>query len=174
METRRIVLVLTGIAVALVVVIGGLALALSLGGGDDEGSDGSSNESPDAVGSPLPERVAGELRLFGGDPVTLDPACASDVSSAEYIVEVFSGLVSFDRDLQIVPDIAQDWDVSDDGTVYTFHLRTNVLFHDISRLLTPSHFKFSLERALNPDTQSTVGEAYLDDIVAAKEFGNGA
>ena len=175
METRRIVLVLTGIAVALVVVIGGLALALSLGGGDDNKSSGDSspNESPDAVGSPLPERVAGELRLFGGDPVTLDPACASDVSSAEYIVEVFSGLVSFDRDLQIVPDIAKDWDVSDDGTVYTFHLRTNVLFHDSSRRVTASDFKFSLERALNPDTQSTVGEVYLDDIVGAKEFGNG-
>ncbi len=171
METRRLVLVLTGIAVALIVVLGGLSLALFAGGGDDDsGSAGNGNETPPAEGSPLPDRVEGELRLFGPDPITLDPACASDASSAEYIVEIFSGLVSFDRDLNLVPDIAEKWDVSADGKVYTFHLRTNVLFHDRSRRVAAGDFKFSLERSLNPDTQSTVGEVYLDDIVGMDEF----
>lgn len=167
METRRLVLVLTGIAVALVVVLGGLSLALFAGGGGDSGGGA---KTPGAAGSPLPDRVEGELRMFGPDPITLDPACASDASSAEYIVEIFSGLVSFDRDLNLVPDIAEKWDVSADGTVYTFHLRTNVLFHDGSRRVAAADFKFSLERSLNPDTQSTVGEVYLDDIVGMDEF----
>ena len=118
----------------------------------------------------LPDRVEGELRLFGGDPITLDPACASDAGSAEYIVEIFSGLVSFDKDLNVIPDIAETIEVSPDGLVYTFHLRTNVEFHDASRRVTADDFKFSMERALNPDTQSTVGEVYLDDIVGADEF----
>src|SRR5574341_1598686 len=179
METRRLITILTGIAVAIVLVIGGILVVSSLGGGDDGGDsvgnggdDGGDNgdESPTPV---LPERQEGELRLFGPDPVTLDPACASDAGSAEYIVEIFSGLVSFDRDLQIIGDIAQDWDISPDGTVYTFNLRTNVLFHDASRRVTAGDFKFSMERALNPDTLSTVGEAYLDDIVGAKEFARG-
>lgn len=168
METRRLVLVLTGITVVLVLVLGGLSVALFAGGG----SSSPGGTSP-AQGSPLPERVAGELRLFGPDPITLDPACASDASSAEYIVEIFSGLVSFDRDLNIVPDIAEKWDVSDDGLVYTFHLRTNVLFHDRSRRVTASDFKFSMERALNPKTQSTVGEVYLDDLAGVTEFVTG-
>lgn len=167
MESRRLVYVLTGLAVALIVVIGGLALILVAGGGDDD--DGGDSSSDPTLGA----RESGELRLFGGDPITLDPACASDASSAEYIVEIFSGLVSFDRDLVVQPDIASDWDVSDDGTVYTFRLRTNVLFHDGSRRVAADDFKFSMERALSPDTQSTVGDVYLDDIVGAEEFAAG-
>jgi len=175
MQSRQLVLVLTGIAVALIVVLGGLTVLLVAGGGDDDdgggpaaGDDDDDDDSPD-----LGERVEGELRLFGPDPITLDPACASDAGSAEYIVEVFSGLVSFDRDLNVIPDIAEDWDESDDGTVFTFHLRSNVLFHDNSRPVTADDFKYSMERALNPDTQSTVGDVYLDDIVGAEEYAAG-
>jgi len=165
METRRLVLTLTGILMAVIVVIGGLGVILLAGGGDDgDGDDGPSD------GDGLGERVEGELRLFGPDPITLDPACASDAGSAQYIVEIFSGLVSFDRDLKVIPDIAADWEVSDDGMVYTFNLRSNVLFHDNSRPVTANDFKYSLERALNPATQSTVGEIYLDDLVGAAEF----
>lgn len=168
MESRRLVLTLTGIAVALIVVLGGLTVILVAGGGGDDG-DGDGAGDGDGLG----ERIEGELRLFGPDPLTLDPACASDAASAEYIVEIFSGLVSFDLDLNVIPDIAEDWEVSDDGTVYTFNLRSNVLFHDNSRPVAADDFKYSLERALNPDTQSTVGEVYLDDIVGALEFADG-
>ncbi len=167
METRRLVLTLTGIAVALIVVLGGLGLLLLATGGDD---DNGTADVDDDGGDDLGARVEGELRLFGPDPITLDPACASDAGSAEYIVEIFSGLVSFDLDLKVIPDVAEDWQVSDDGTVYTFTLRSNVLFHDNSRPVTADDFKFSLERALNPATQSTVGEVYLDDLVGAAEF----
>ena len=168
METRRLILVLGGIAVVLIIVLGGLSLAM-LGGSSDGGNSG----SPTPETSPLPARVAGELRLVGPDPLTLDPACTSDTGSAEYIMEIFSGLVTFDRDLKLVPDIAEKWDISPDGTVYTFHLRRGVKFHDGSRQVTADDFKFSIERSLDPDTLSTVGEVYLDDIVGAKEFAHG-
>jgi len=173
METRRLVLTLTGIGVALIVVLGGLSLALIATGGDDNSGQTTSDGSGDGNGEPtpnLPDRVEGELRLFGSDPITLDPACASDAGSAEYIVEIFSGLVSFDKDLNIIPDAAESYDVSPEGTVYTFHLRPNVVFHDTSRRVVADDFKFSIERSLNPDTLSTVGEASLDDIVGAREF----
>jgi oligopeptide transport system substrate-binding protein len=180
METRRLILVLTGIAVASVLVIGGLAIALSGGGdggeraaGDAPGTPAAGEDGDDANGVDLPERVTGELRLFGADPVTLDPACAADAGSAEYIVEIFSGLVTFDRELNLIPDIAESWDISPDGTVYTFHLRPNVLFHDGSRRVTAADFKFSLERALNPRTLSTVGDVYLDDLAGSDEFQRG-
>lgn len=176
METRRLVLVLTGVAVGTILVIGILA-ALTMGGGDADDDDSSGNggngDATPADGTPLPERVEGELRLFGPDPITLDPACASDAGSAEYIVEIFSGLVSFDQDLNVIPDVAENYDVSPDKTVYTFNLRRNVLFHDQSRRVTAGDFKFSIERALDPDTLSTVAEVYLDDIVGALEFARG-
>ena len=174
METRRLILVLGGIAVVLVLVLGGLSLAV-LGGDDDDGGGG----GQDAESSPLPERVQGELRLFGPDPLTLDPACASDAGSAEYIVEIFSGLVSFDRDLNLIADIAEEiptkenGGISADGTVYTFNIRRGVNFHDGSRPVTADDFKFSMERSLDPRTLSTVGTVYLSDIVGAKEFATG-
>ncbi len=174
MESRRLVYVLTGIAVALILVLGGLTLIVVAGGGDDDdGGSSAQNGDDESPGPDLGERVQGELRLFGPDPLSIDPACASDAGSAEYIVEIFSGLVSFDRDLKVIPDIAEKWDVSPDGKVYTFHLRTNVTFHDNSRRVTADDFKFSMERALNPSTQSTVAEVYLDDIVGVDDFING-
>src|SRR3990172_2289448 len=88
-------------------------------------------------------------------------------------MEIFSGLVTFDKDLNLVPDIAEKWEISDDGKVYTFHIRRGVKFHDGSRQVTADDFKFSMERSLDPDTLSTVGEVYLDDIVGAKEFADG-
>jgi len=120
--------------------------------------------------------VQGELRLFGPDPLTLDPACASDAGSAEYIVEVFSGLVSFDRDLNLIADIAEEiptkenGGISADGMIYTFNIRRGVKFHDGSRQVTAEDFKFSMERSLDPNTLSTVGTVYLGDILGAKEF----
>ena len=177
METRRLILVLGGIAVVLVLVLGGLSLAVLGGDGDDGG--GGDDADQEAESSPLPERVQGELRLFGPDPLTLDPACASDAGSAEYIVEVFSGLVSFDRDLNLIADIAEEiptkenGGISSDGTVYTFKIRKGVKFHDGSRQVRAEDLKFSMERSLDPRTLSTVGTVYLSDIVGAKEFATG-
>ena len=66
----------------------------------------------------------------GGDPITLDPATVSDVESSTYVVEIFSGLVSFNKDLKIVGELAQNWDTSPDGTTYTFHLKQDAKFAD--------------------------------------------
>jgi oligopeptide transport system substrate-binding protein len=149
---------------AAAVVVGAVAL-LGGCGGAEEGLP--SQETPTA------SAAGGELRLLGVDPITLDPACASDVDSASYIMEIFGGLVTVDRDLQIVPDIAESWDESADGTVYTFHLRRGVLFQKGDRQVTASDVKYSMERALDPDTESTVAEIYLGDIVGAADFVDG-
>ncbi|MBI1885062.1 MAG: peptide ABC transporter substrate-binding protein [Chloroflexi bacterium] len=174
---RRLVLVVTGIAVALVIVIGGVTAALMTGG--DGGGGGGGSQEPRGDGGGCPGPISGRsnhLCLFGADPITLDPALSSDASSATYIVEIFSGLVTFDAadpELPIIPDIAKSWKVSDDGTVYTFKLRKGVLFHDASRQVTAEDFKYSMERALDPDTLSTVALVYLGDIVGAREFSEG-
>ena len=123
MDTRRLLFMLGGIGAATFVVI--LVLAVGLGGGGDDNGNGSPNDGDGdpSIGDDLPDRQSGELRLFGPDPLILDPACASDAGSAEYIVEIFSGLVGFDLDLNLIPDIAESWDTSDDGSVYTSHRR---------------------------------------------------
>lgn len=110
----------------------------------------------------------GELTLYGAEPSTLDPALCMDATSSSYIVEIFSGLVTLNSDLEVIADIAQSWDISPDGRTYTFHLRDGVTFHN-GKAVTASDFKYSIERAADPQTHSPVTEAYLGDIVGVKE-----
>ena len=109
------------------------------------------------------------LRLWDVGPVTLDPAISADMSSHAYVMEIFSGLVRLDQDLNIVPDIAESWERSPDGTVYTFHLRQGVKFQN-GREVTASDFKYSWERACDPATGSGTAATYLGDIVGAKDM----
>ena len=82
---------------------------------------------------------------------------------------VFSGLVSFDPHLNLTPDLAETWDVSDDGTVYTFHLRENARFHD-GRFVTAKDVVYSWERAASPQLASDTVLTYLGDIVGVREM----
>lgn len=113
-------------------------------------------------------KAAGALTILGGDPPTLDPAVTSDSTSATYIVEIYSGLVTLNQKLEVVPDIAKSWEVSPDGTTYTFRLRDDVKFHD-GKKVTAQDFKYSLERAADPKTESVVADTYLGDILGVKE-----
>ena len=107
------------------------------------------------------------LNLPGDEPPTLDPALTQDATSATYIVEIFSGLVTLNPDLEVVPDIAYGWELSDDGTTYAFHLRDDVKFHD-GKPVTAHDFKYSIERACDPATGSIVADTYLGDIVGCQ------
>ena len=112
---------------------------------------------------------SGVLRLYGTDPLTLDPAVAGDASSNEFVLQIFSGLVTLDNNLQPAADIAKSWKISSNGTVYTFTLKQDIKFQDGSAV-TANDFKYSWERACNPATGSQTAEAYLGDIVGAKDM----
>jgi ABC-type transport system substrate-binding protein len=91
---------------------------------------------------------------------------AGDANSHEYIGKIFSGLVRMSADLEILPDIAERWEVDDSRTVYTFYLRKNVKFHN-GRPVTAEDVKYSIERSCAPATGSRVASSYLGDIVGA-------
>ncbi|MFC1995548.1 ABC transporter substrate-binding protein [Chloroflexota bacterium] len=108
------------------------------------------------------------LFLSWGEIVTLDPALFE--GSPEGIVgAMFSGLVRIDKNLKVVPDIAQKWDVSNDGETYTFYLREGVKFHD-GKPLTAYDFEYSWERACDPETGSEKARLFLGDVVGAEEM----
>jgi oligopeptide transport system substrate-binding protein len=113
------------------------------------------------------------LNLYGIDPWTLDPALCGDAVSHRYIVQIFSGLVRLGDSLEPVPDIAQWWELSPDGTTYTFHLREDVFFQE-GRQVTADDFKYSWERACDPATGSQTAAVYLGDIVGTEEVISGA
>ena len=63
-------------------------------------------------------------------------------------------------DLQLIPDLAESWEINEDGTVYIFHLRENAKFHDGSQV-TAHDFKWSIVRDANPITASPVAGTLL-------------
>jgi len=119
---------------------------------------------PEVQGAP--SQSSGALRLYGEEPVTLDPALVSDSTSSTYVIEIFSGLVTLDKDLQVVPDLAERWQVSPDGRTYTFYLRHDAKFQD-GRPITAADIKYSLERACSPELASQPAMVYLNDIEGA-------
>jgi oligopeptide transport system substrate-binding protein len=102
---------------------------------------------------------------------TLDPA--KWLYGAEDIIsDLYSGLVRQSAGLKPVPDLAESWDVSPDGTVYTFHLRKGVIFHD-GRPFTAQDVRYSWERAVSPATGSNTALTYLNDIRGVREMADG-
>ncbi len=116
----------------------------------------------------LPSLEGKVLNLYGTDPLTLDPAISGDATSHEYVVQLFSGLVRLDDNLEPAPDIAREWRVSDDGRTYTFYLRHDVRFHN-GREVKAEDFKYSWQRACDPATGSSTAATYLGDIVGVRE-----
>ena len=108
------------------------------------------------------------LNLWDTGPITLDPAISGEMTSHTYIMQIFGGLVRLDEESKPAPDIAESWQRSNDGETYTFHLRKGVRFHD-GKEVTAQDFKYSWERACNPETGSQTAVTYLGDIVGADD-----
>jgi len=99
------------------------------------------------------------------DITTLDPALVmgADQPSLSAIEMIYSGLVGLNDKLEVVPQIAQSWNVSQGGLSYTFHLRHDLKFSD-GTPLTSADVAYSIDRALQPATKSTVAPIYLSLI----------
>ncbi len=84
----------------------------------------------------------------------LDPGLVNQgVVAGELISNLFSSLVQFDENLGIVPDLAETWTVSEDGTEYVFTLREGLTFHN-GESLTANDFVYTYERNIDPDFAS--------------------
>jgi oligopeptide transport system substrate-binding protein len=87
----------------------------------------------------------------GTDPQDLDPHLTTGEPEHKIMMALFEGLTSEDpKDLHPVPGVAERWDVSDDATVYTFHLRRNARWSN-GDAVTAHDFIKSFERMLLPE-----------------------
>ena len=102
------------------------------------------------------------------NPSTLDPALIVDVNGGILAAKLFNGLVRLDETLKVQPDIAESWSVSDDGTVYVFKLKRNIMFSN-NRPVTASDFQYSFERILHPQSRSP-NTWVLDKLSGADAF----
>ena len=91
---------------------------------------------------------------YKDDVSTLDPAIGYDWQNWSMIKSLFDGLMDYEPGTtNLTPDLAESYSVSDDGMTYTFNLRQGVKFHN-GRELTSDDIKYSIERSVNPETQS--------------------
>jgi oligopeptide transport system substrate-binding protein len=112
------------------------------------------------------------------DIPTLDPQIAEDVTSINYIENLFVHLTNYDLETtEIVPDAATSWDISEDGLVYTFQIRTDIPWvkYDLvsgevvqevdeegnPRFVTANDFLYGIRRACDPNVGS-----YYSSVIA--------
>ena len=114
-------------------------------------------------------RLPGYLHLrLNTDPSTLDPALITDVTGGNIAAKIFNGLVRFDLQLNIIPDLARTWDLSPDRRTYLFHLRTDATFSN-GRPVTAQDVQYSFERVLDPRTRAPLTWV-LDRIAGAQDI----
>jgi len=107
----------------------------------------------------------GDILVEGsiGDASNLIPLLASDSASHSISGLIFNGLVKYDRDLNIVGDLAESWEISGNGLVITFRLRKGVRWHD-GQPFTADDVLFTYRLTVDPKTPT----AYAGDFLKVK------
>lgn len=120
---------------------------------------------PRVAGAPFspaaPTLVRGQQAQRGGtlqmgltaDAEGLDPAKVSSFSSVTGFENVYSSLLRFDKGMNVIPELAEKWEISPDNLRYTFHLRKGIKFHN-GRPFVAKDVQFSLMRLIDKATGS--------------------
>ncbi len=120
-----------------------------------------------------PKQGGAGVITFSNDLTTLDPQVGYDWQNWSVIKSIFDGLMDYKPGTtELEPDLAESYSVSDDGKTYTFKLRDGLKFHN-GRAVTAADVKYSIERSVNPATQSPGGGYFsaiagYDDMVGGK------
>ena len=146
-----------------------LTIGCLWGCSDGEKSVGTSTEKPPgAVASPEIDKPAyGDMMIRGsiGDASVLIPALASDSASGDIIGYIYNGLVKYDKDINLVGDLAEKWDISKDNLTIRFYLRKDVKWQD-GKPFTAKDVEFTYKLIIDPKTPT----AYASDFLRVKEF----
>jgi oligopeptide transport system substrate-binding protein len=127
--------------------------------------------SPPAPGAAAPAAAAVLRRGNGPEPDSLDPQLARSVSAATILRDVYEGLATLDRDGVPGPGVAERWQVSADGRVYTFHLRATARWSNGEPVLAPD-FVAAWRRLVDPATGSQYADV-LKPVAGAAEIVSG-
>lgn len=153
---------------------GALCLGLAACGGKDPGNIGDASSAAPSAAPSADASGAQELTfVLSNEPDGIDPTVTNN-SFAQYVLSnCFEGLVTYDASGSIVGGAAETWDISDDGLVYTFHLRDGLKWSDGSDL-TAADFVYSIQRVLTPATAAQYVSMVTDYVANAQAFYDGA
>lgn len=102
----------------------------------------------------------------------LDPAQGPDANSAIAVGMIYSGLVKFDQNLEVVPDQASSWTISPDNKTYTFKLKPGIMFSD-GTPVTAQTYVYTLTRQILPVVQGGFAQSFFGIIDGANDVING-
>ncbi len=148
-------LVIAGTALALLLTACSTGEGVDVDGTDDNGGGADSGQ---ASGGTVVAGIAGE-------PDQLDPHNTTAYFSFQVLENVFDTLVQPDENLEMVPALAESWDVSEDQLTWTFHLREDVTWHDGSEF-TADDVAYSLNRIIDEELANSWRFAAVESIEA--------
>ncbi len=100
-----------------------------------------------------------------GDARRLNPVIANDSASGTINDQVFNGLVKYDKDIRLVGDLAERWEVSNGGKTITFYLRKGVKWHDGIEF-TADDCLFTYQKFIDPKVVTPYSSSYMDILKA--------
>lgn len=130
---------------------------------------------PKTVNAQQEETVAAKTDLkfiLHNEPEILDPVIAADSSCVPIFTNVFEGLTTLDGNDQVVPGVAESWDINEDGTVYTFHIRDNAKWSD-GKPVVADNFIYTWEKVMNSATAADYAWIMLPYIKNAQNYFDG-
>ena len=142
------------------------ALVAALGLPQFAAAESHSNLDPNA-------KSGGNITVtYKDDVATLDPAIGYDWQNWSMIKSLYDGLMDYEPGTtELRPGLAESYEISDDGMVFTFKLRDGVQFHN-GRVMTADDVKYSLDRVTNPKTQSP-GAGFFGSIAGYEAISSG-
>ncbi|QSQ07741.1 Heme-binding protein A [Koleobacter methoxysyntrophicus] len=151
-----------------------LLLVIVLVAGMLAGCGGKKETPPAGQDTEKSGKYGGIFRMaLMSNPPVLDPNMATDTSSARIMYQIFETLVEIDPEGEIVPCLAESWEVKDDGKRYIFNLRKGVRFHATTeggqptanggREVTADDWVWTFNRVLNP--KNNAKRAYFLDMI---------
>ncbi len=126
------------------------------GGADQAGSTNTNGDGNQTETSSDSSSEPGKTELIVGmddDPPQMDPHFSTAAVDRQTYQSLYDKLIDIDANLNLVPQLAEDWEISEDGKVYTFFLRQGVTFHD-GTPFNAEAVKFNFERMMDPDAGS--------------------
>ncbi|CAN5523581.1 ABC transporter substrate-binding protein [soil metagenome] len=117
-------------------------------------------------------KPGGILRMgMQSDPGALDTQLQSLTAAWHVVEHIYSRLTKIEPDMSVAPELAESWDISEDGLTYTFNLHQGVMFHN-GREVQAADVVYSLERLVNPETASPSAAdlASVESFEAADEY----
>jgi len=145
-----------------------MLLVAGCGGGGGSSSGGSTGGAGGSSGGGSLAAQQVMTVNWGTEPPSLDPGLAVDTTSSNIILNIMDPLVKLGDDLEPVPNIAQSWDISQDGKTVTFHLRKDGKWTN-GDPVTADDFVYSWKRTMSPDLAADYAYQFYG-IVGAQEY----